>query len=440
MIANHPKNSIEQLAVNSAWLFLDRLIRLGFGLVVSIFVARHYGPSEWGALSFVLTSAILFGSIASAGSEGLIVRDLAKSDMEQERANIQKTALVLRLIFGTVAYILLLILVAVTQGFSLPFYLASVYGLIFIFQVSEIWEYRLRIEHHIPFVAKTHVCSSFLSNSLKIITLLLGWPLIAIAVAMTAEYITNLAVLLRYRAKHWSAWIGKFQAEYAHTLLKGSLLVMLSGFLTAMQSRSEFYLINHFLGLEAVGLYAAAFNCIDLVVVLVLVFTMTLLPELSKRHSQDLPILATRTYLLSFFFYILMLLPITLIYFLFPWIYGSQFDAAQDLIPWLAFRPLFIILGAVRGIFLVIEGRLQYVPICAAVGLFSTVMTGSFLIPALGLEGAAVSGLIGLVISNFVIDIIFQRQNITRMLTSYRQWPYAVNRLSEILKVRTKQI
>lgn len=436
MMANNPKNSVERMASASVWLFLDRTIRLVLGFVVSIFVARHYGPSEWGALSYVLATSILFGSIASAGSENLIVRDLTKSNSEQERADIQKTALILRLGFGTIAYLSLLILVAATQSFGLPFYLALVYGLIFIFQASEIWEYRLRIEHNLPLVAKTHVCSSLLSSAIKIVTLLLGWPLIAIAVAMSVEYASTLAILARYRAKHWSAWVGKFQTEYARTLLKTSSLVMLSSFLIACQSRSEFYLINHFLGLEALGLYAAAFKCMELVDVLVLVFTMTLVPELSKRHNLELPVLASRTYLLGMLFFIATLLPIAAIYILFPLVYGEKYQAAQALIPWLALRPLFIILGAIRGIFIVMDGRLRYVPICAAVGLVSTLVAGSYLIPAWGLEGAAVSGLIGLAISNFVMDIFFQPRNIARLFTSYRQFPYAIGRCLEILKLR----
>jgi len=436
MMTNTPKNSVERMASTSVWLFLDRTIRLAIGFVVSIFVARHYGPGEWGALSYVMASAILFGSIASAGSENLIVRDLTKCDSEQGRADIQKTALVLRLGFGTIAYLALLIIVGATQGFGLPFYLALVYGLIFIFQASEIWEYRLRIEQRLPMVAKTHVFSSFLSSALKIIAILLGWPLICIAGAMASEYASSLGILARYRARHWSAWVGKFQAEYARELLKGSLMVMFSSFLIACQSRSEFYLINHYLGLESVGLYAAAFKCMEVVDVLVLVFTMTLVPELSKRHRLELPTLANRTYLLGFFFFIAMLLPIAMIYILFPWVYGPKYQEAQVLIPWLALRPLFIILGAIRGIFLVMEGRLHYVPICAAVGLFTTLTVGSLLIPIWGLQGAAISGLIGLAISNFVMDIFFQPQNIVRMFTSYRQWPYAVNRCLEVLKLR----
>ena len=436
MMINSPKNSVERMASASVWFFLDRTIRLVLGFVTSIFVARHYGPGEWGGLSYVLASSILFGSIASAGSENLIVRDLSKCDSEQERADIQKTAIVLRFGFGTFAYLSLLILVAATQGFAPPFYLALIYGLIFIFQVGEIWEYRLRIEHHLPLVAKTHVCSSLLSSTLKIVTLLLGWPLIAIAVAMLVEYATSLAILLRYRARHWSIWVGKFQAKYAHTLLKASSLLMLSSFLIACQSRSEFYLINHFLGLEALGLYAAAFKCMELVDVLVLVFTMTLVPELSKRHNLELPILASRTYLLGILFFISTLLPIAAIYFLFPWVYGEKYRVAQTLIPWLALRPLFIILGAIRSIFLVMEGRLRYVPICAAVGLVSTLVAGSFLIPVWGLKGAAVSGLIGLAISNFAVDIFFQPQNIARLFTSYREFPYAMERCLEILKLR----
>lgn len=431
-----PKNTVERMASASGWLIFDRSLRMGLGFVVSILVARHYGPTQWGILSYVLASATLFGSIATAGSEDLILRDLSKTNSEQDIADIQKTVFILRLIFGGIAYAAFLILVAATQGFGLPLYVALAYGIIFVFQASEIWEYRLRIEHRIFVMAKTHILSSLLSNGLKILTLLLGWPLICIATAMSSESATNLGLLARYRARHWARWAGQFNQVYAKKLLKASLLVMLSGFLIAGQTRCEYYLIDHFMDLEAVGVYAVAFKSMELFDVLVVVFTMTLVPELAKRHTIELPILASRTYLLGFIFFLVMLVPIALIYGLFPWLYGEKYLAAQALIPWLALRPLFIILGSIRTIFLVMEGRLRYVPICAFVGLCFSISLGWFLIPAWGLTGAVISGLISLLISNLVMDLFFQRQNINRMLAAYRQWPYALHRGLQLLKMR----
>jgi O-antigen/teichoic acid export membrane protein len=311
-----------------------------------------------------------------------------------------------------------------------------VYGLIFIFQASEIWELMLRIEHNFSVIARTHIFSSLCSSALKLISIFLGWPIICIVVSMSAEYAMNLRRLVLYRMRNRPAFVGKFQIEYARNLLKASSLVMLSGFLVALQSRSEYYLIDYFLGLEALGLYAAAFKSMEVIDVLVLVFTMTVMPELARRHHIEFSILARRIYLLGIIFFIATLVLMAFMYVIYPWVYGQQYLDAQAVIPWLAFRPLLIILGAIRGIFLVMEGRLIYMPVCSAVGLITTLIAGSFLIPFLGLVGAAISGLIGLVISNFVLDIFFKPQNLINILSCFREGPYIVRRILEMLKMR----
>lgn len=437
---NNQKTSVERMAAASGWLLTDRILRLGLGFAVGIFVARHYGPSDWGALNYVLASAILFGSIASAGSENLILRDLAQSNSVQEHADIQKTAITLRLIFGILAYAGLVILVFILQGFGLPLYLAMVYGLVFIFQVSEIWEYQLRIEDRLPEVAGMHILTGFCFSVLKLVSISLAWPLIAIAALMSGEYAANWLLLARYRVRNWSGLTGKFQSQYARKLLLSSSMVMLSGFLVACQSRSEYYLIAHYMDLESLGLYAAALKFMEVIDVLILVLTMALVPELAKRDHVELPILAMRTYLLGLIFFIGALLLMALIYLLFPLVYGQKYLPAQELIPWLALRPLFIALGAIRGIFLVMEGRLRYAPVCAAVGLLTTIASSSVLIPIWGLKGAAISGLIGLIISNFVIDIFFKPQNIFFILNCYRQLPYVFHRTVEALSLRKNHV
>jgi O-antigen/teichoic acid export membrane protein len=188
------------------------------------------------------------------------------------------------------------------------------------------------------------------------------------------------------------------------------------------------------------GLYAAALKFMEVIDVLLLVLTTALVPELVKRTHLELPILAQRTYLLGLIFFVGALLLMALIYVLFPWIYGQKYLPAQELILWLALRPLFIALGAIRGIFLVMEGRLRYAPVCAAVGLLTTIASGALLIPIWGLKGAAISGLIGLIISNFVIDILFKPQNIIFIFTCYRQLPYVFERAVDAVKMRKNHV
>jgi len=430
------QNTVGKMVSTSGWLFIDRFVRMGVGFLVGILIARHYGPEQWGMLSYLVASATLFAALATAGSEDIILRDLSQADSPQKIANIQKTTFILRLFFGSLAYAALVTLIGWSQGIGLTFYMALAYGSLFIFQASEIWEYRLRIEHRVAIIARTHILTSFFSSIVKVICVIFGWPLIYVTCSMSAEYAGNMGLLANYRARHWSLWLGQFDSTYAKNLLKSSLLVMVSVTLVAAQVRCEYYLVDYFLGIESVGIYAAAFKCMELFDILVVIFSMTLVPELAKRHVLEHPVLASRTYLLGFVIFLLMLIPITLLYFLFPWLYGAKYIAAQELIPWLAMRPLLVILGSIRSIFLVLEGRLRYVPLCATVGLVCSLTAGWFLIPLLGLVGAAVSGLISLFVSNFVMDVFFQPQNIARMRGAFSQWGYVVEKGKQVHKLR----
>ena len=421
------------MASTSGWLFIDRFVRMGIGFLVSILIARHYGPAQWGMLSYLLASATLFAALATAGSEEIILKDLSQANSPQAVANIQKTTFILRLFFGSLAYLALVALIGFSQGIGLTFYMALIYGVLFIFQASEIWEYRLRIEHQVPVIAYVHIVTSILSSLVKVACVLFSWPLIYVTSSMSGEYAGNMGLLARYRSRHWSQWVGDFDPAYAKKLLKSSLLMMVSVTLVAAQVRCEYYLVDHFLGIESVGIYAAAFKCMELFDILIVIFSMTLVPELAKRQMTDLPILASRTYLIGFILFITMLIPIAVLYGLFPWIYGAKYQAAQALIPWLAMRPLLVILGSIRSIFLVLEGRLRYVPVCALVGLTCSLTAGWFLIPIFGLVGAAMAGLVSLLVSNFVMDIFFQPQNIARMRGAFSQWSYVLEKARQVL-------
>ena len=104
-MSHPPKTIVQRMASASGWLMLDRFVRMGLGFAVSILIARYYGPEQWGMLSYVLASATLFGSVATAGGEDIILKDLSQARSPQEQADIQKTACILRLIFGALAYL-----------------------------------------------------------------------------------------------------------------------------------------------------------------------------------------------------------------------------------------------------------------------------------------------------------------------------------------------
>ena len=92
-----------QILSNAFWIVLERIIRLGIGFFVAIWVARYLGPSHYGVLSFGLAWVALFSALGQFGLENIVVRDVV-SDCGPE-AEIPGTATALRLIGGLLVVI-----------------------------------------------------------------------------------------------------------------------------------------------------------------------------------------------------------------------------------------------------------------------------------------------------------------------------------------------
>ena len=104
----HARPHLRQILDNASWLTFNRLARLGVGLVVGVWLARHLGPSQFGMYSYVLALVAIFAALGSLGIYEIVIRDcVATPDKDFE---ILGTAAILQTIGGVLTYVLLLAL------------------------------------------------------------------------------------------------------------------------------------------------------------------------------------------------------------------------------------------------------------------------------------------------------------------------------------------
>ncbi|HDH16534.1 MAG TPA: flippase, partial [Gammaproteobacteria bacterium] len=70
--------SLQDILTNTGWLFADKIVRMGVGVFVGIWVARYLGPDQFGFLNFAAAFVALFGVVATLGFNRIVVRDLVK--------------------------------------------------------------------------------------------------------------------------------------------------------------------------------------------------------------------------------------------------------------------------------------------------------------------------------------------------------------------------
>ena len=137
-IAHRP--NLVRIVDNIGWLFFDKLLRMGVGLLVGVWVARYLGPEQFGLLNFALAFTGLFAAIATLGLPEIVVRDIVR-DPENAQVTLG-TAAVLQLIGGLVAYVLILVaIIYVRPNDVLLRSIVAILGAMMLLKASEIAVY-----------------------------------------------------------------------------------------------------------------------------------------------------------------------------------------------------------------------------------------------------------------------------------------------------------
>ena len=73
------RQTLQKIISNTGWLFADRALRMGVGLLVSVWVARYLGPTQFGQLNYVIAFVALFATFATLGLDGIVVREVVRN-------------------------------------------------------------------------------------------------------------------------------------------------------------------------------------------------------------------------------------------------------------------------------------------------------------------------------------------------------------------------
>ena len=92
------------IIANTGWLFADRILRMGVGLFVGVWVARYLGAKQFGLFNYATAFVILFSPLATLGLERVVVQHLVRDCSIKDE--ILGTAFWLKLFGGVVSLFL----------------------------------------------------------------------------------------------------------------------------------------------------------------------------------------------------------------------------------------------------------------------------------------------------------------------------------------------
>ncbi|KFJ42454.1 flippase [Francisella philomiragia] len=394
---------------NTGWLFIGNISRMLAALVVGIWVARYLGPEKFGVLNYASSFVALFSVLTTLGLDGIVVRELVKDPSKSN--TILGSAFGLKFI-GFFA--LLIILSSVLYLTDESIYTKSIIFIVALstmMQSFNVLDFYFQSQVKSKFVAFANLISLIISSITKIILILCGAKLIYFAAVVVLDSFTlSIGFIYFYQSKRFGnikKW--RFKFAVAKSLLRDSWPLILSGLAVSIYMNIDQVMINHMLGAEEVGQFAAAVRISTVWYFVPVVICSSLFPAIinAKKVSEELYYARLqRLYDLMVWMAIAIALPMT---FMSDWVvnllYGQQYNQAGSVLMIHVWAGVFVSLGVASGRWLLIENMQKISFYRTAYGCLVNIVLNIFLMPRYGVQGAAIATLISQIIAAYVADL-----------------------------------
>lgn len=384
---------LSRIFKNTAWLFADRMIRAALTLVVSVWLARYLGATGYGMYAYTFAIIGLFSSLATAGLEDIVVRDLVKDP--ERRGEILGTTFLLKMAFGILAGSLAIgsviwarpaepLLIELTVIVAASFLFEA-------FQTLTLW-FQSQTQSKYAVVAKSGIL--IVINLVKIALLLNHAPIQAFAwTALVESLFVAGALIAIYRFKGNLIRLWGFSRDYALKLLRECWPLALAGFIGGLYGRLDQLFIGGMLGNEASGLYSAAVRISEAWTLIPLAVITSTFPSLVAAQKRAPGLYTLRMQTLCNIIAVLALavaVPMTflskpLVVFMF----GETYAPAGPILAISIWGSVFMFMGMIQSCWYVSEGltriALMRTVMCAGLNAIFNLL----LIPRFGFVGAA---------------------------------------------------
>jgi len=397
---------VRRILSNTGWLFIDRIVRMGLGLLVGLWVARYLGPEQFGIFNYATAFITIFSVIASMGLETSVVRDLVRNP--ENAPEILGTTFVLRLLGAVTAYGAACATIWIMHPQDpVTVWAVAILGAGMIFQATDtidLW-FQAKVRAKFTVIAKS---AAFFALSLAKVALILnGAPLLAFVWAGLTELALGMAALcLSYHIAggEFRAW--RFSTAQAIAQLKDGWPLVLSAFSVIIYMKIDQVMLGGMRGNAEVGIYSAAVRLSEVWYFIPTAIATSVYPTIVASKEVDEGLYLNRIQMLydyTVWIFLIIAAPISLLSGpLVTLLFGPDYREAGIILAIHIWSSIFVSLGVARGKWLVTEGLMRFAMLTQMMGCISNILLNLLLIPKMGGTGAAIATLISYAIASYL--------------------------------------
>ncbi len=390
-IAHRP--NLVKIVDNIGWLFFDKVLRMGLGLLVGVWIARYLGPEQFGLLSFALAFVGMFGAVAGLGLQSIVVRDMVRDPSCKEET--LGTAAVLQLVGGLLAYGCVMgTIFWLRPDDGLAKLLVPILGSIVLFKFSDVALYWFESQVLSKYIVWVQNGCFLIFAAIKVGLIVSNAPLLAFAWATAAEALV-VAVFILFMLGFHGLKLQKlrFSLLRAKRLLADSWPLLLSGMAIMVYMKIDQIMLGQMLGDDAVGIYSAAVRISEVWYFIPMMIVASVFPailEAKKRDEAQYYQRLQRLYDLMVWLSVAIALPMTFISTpIVVALFGPAYAESGPVLAIHIWASVFVFLGVASSQWFVAENRQILSFQRTVLGAVINMSLNYILIPESGVLGAA---------------------------------------------------
>lgn len=405
-IAHRP--NLLKIVDNIGWLFFDKVLRMGVGLLVGVWVARYLGPEQFGQYSFATAFVGMFGAIAGLGLQSIVVRDLVQNPQGKEET--LGTAAALQFGGGLLAYALLMgTIFWLRPDDALAQVLVAILGSMLLFKASEIAPSWFESQVLSKYTVWVQNGGFLVFAAIKVGLVLNSASLIAFTWAAVGEGLL-VALLLLFTLRFNGPKLSQLRISLARaqSLFKDSWPLLLSGITIMIYMKIDQIMLGQMVGDEAVGIYSAAVRISEVWYFIPTMVVASVFPAIleAKKHSEQLYYQQLqKLYDLMVLISLGVAIPMTFLATpLITVLFGKQFAASGSVLTVHIWTSVFVSLGVASSKWFLAENRQILSLQRTALGAVANIFLNLLLIPRYETLGAAIATIISYAIAAIFCD------------------------------------
>ena len=404
-----------QITKNAMWIIGEQIFQMILSLVIGVISARYLGPSNYGALNYTASFVTFFSSFAVLGMDGIIIkRMIAEPDKEGRYLG---GCILLRFISAVLSSVSVIFIVwLLNPDDSVKLVLISIQSIQLIFMAVNIFDSWFQRWLRSANISIAKVLTSIAIASYKIYILLTAKDIRWFAFSNVLSYMI-LSVVLYISYKKSSSQALKPDIKKGILVLSESYHFIISGVMVAIYGQMDKMMIGGMIDDKAVGLYATAATLCTAWLFIPAAIMNSFRPKIMEIKQYDDERTYKRRLEQLYSLIIWLCLIVSLIICLFGYwvillLFGTEYLGAVPALRVLIWSEVFSMIGTMRGIWILCEGKQKYVKYYLGIGATLNLVLNTVLIPLFGIVGAALATLITQVFTSLIAPILFKETRV----------------------------